>query len=135
MTWIEDNELISYGIGTLGNDNTPKELVPWYFEWTAPLTATQSLSIAEAIRNKTAVALTDGSFFRKGAAGFCVGSTLDPVWKGACHVPGALIDQSAYRSELVGIYATLQMCLKLCQEYSISSGGTCDNIAAGRCWI
>ena len=134
VAWIEDNELISYGIGALGKDNT-LELVPWYFEWITPLTATQSLSIAEAIRNKTAVALTDGSFLRKGAAGFCVGSTLDPVWKGACRVPGALTDQSAYHSELVGIYATLQMCLKLCQEYSISSGGitiACDNIAAGR---
>ena len=42
--------------------------------------------------------------------------------------------QSAYRSELAGIYATLRMCQTICREHEIHNGSitlACDNLAAG----
>ena len=126
VAWIEGNELITHGIGPLIQSNCTDDSEvtnPWYLEWTEPISEHKGQSIAEAIRRNTAIALTDGSFLHNGSAGFCIGDSLKSLWQGACRVPGPLKAQSAYRSELIGIYSTLHMCSALCHQHSITSRG------------
>lgn len=63
------------------------------------------LAIAEAIKNGTARAISDGSFRpieKTGTSGFIItpGKTTDKSYKGCNWVPGLEDEQSLYRSEL-----------------------------------
>ena len=52
-----------------------------------------------------------------------------------CQVPGHLTSQGAYRSEIVGIFATLQLCKKICDQFNVTKGAltlACNNIAASK---
>jgi hypothetical protein len=95
------------------------------------------LEVATAIKNHTAISVSDGSFkLQHGTAGFiladklhCAPSSTNRIV--GCHVtPGAPTDQSPYRSELSGIYAILCVAEELCQFYDITTGSLrigCDN--------
>ena len=69
--------------------------------------------IAKVVQDKTAIALTDGSYKGNGMAGLSIGSTFLNMWWSACRVPGHPNYQGAYRSEIAGLYATLQLCKKI----------------------
>ena len=107
----------------------------WTQEWTnEPATHTGTI-LSDAIRNKKAFALTDGSYKVKGSAGYSITDFKGNAIKGACRVPGQPQDQSSYRSELAGILATLYKVLVLCQRHNITNGHitvACDNTAAGQ---
>ena len=105
------------------------------FEWLDTIGDNQVKQIAKAIQDKTAIALTDGSYKVNGTAGFSIGSSFLNMWQGACQVPGHITSQGAYRSEIAGIYATLQLCKKICEQFNVTTGAltlACNNIAAGK---
>jgi hypothetical protein len=87
--------------------------------------------MAQGIQAGSSVAVTDGSFLEGspiGTSGFVLCPTIDHIQTdtgvliGANQVPGALEDQSAYRSELAGIEGILVTLDLLCTTYSITSG-------------
>jgi hypothetical protein len=91
--------------------------------------------LAEAIRQGEAIAVCDGSFQNQfGTAAW--------VLEGACPkgriigrvvVPGTAKDQSAYRSELAGIFSILLTVNKLCEFFNVDSGSLelgCDGQSA-----
>jgi hypothetical protein len=82
-----------------------------------------------------AVAVCDGSYKQgKGAAGWVIeGSDVTGRLTGVTEVPGEITDHSSYRTELVGILATLQMLQVICHFHKIQAGSItigCDNISA-----
>jgi hypothetical protein len=95
------------------------------------------LAVTSAIRDRTAVAVSDGSF--KDQHGTAALVLCDPTKALpsstsriiGCHVtPGNLSDQSPYRSELSGIYGILCVMEEICKLYDITSGKItigCDN--------
>ena len=66
------------------------------FEWLDTIGDNQVEQIAKAIQEKTAIALTDGSYKVNGTAGFSLGSSFSNMWQGACRVPGHITSQGAY---------------------------------------
>jgi hypothetical protein len=94
-------------------------------------------TIAEAIRNGTAVGVSDGSFKDQFGTAFWIlqGKTADSEMKGPCTVPGSSDVQSAYRSELAGLYGMITMVNAICAFHKIETGAIelgCDGIQAPR---
>ena len=93
--------------------------------------------VAEAIENGTCIAVSDGSFKEQfGTASWSIqGPTEVHQLSGSCIVPGHAKDQSAYRSELSGLYAIIIMVEAVCNVFEIKSGAVeigCDGISALR---
>ena len=91
--------------------------------------------MAEAIENGTCVAVSDGSFKEEfGTAAWSIqGPTEVHLLTGSCIVPGHAKDQSAYRSELAGLYAIIIMIESVCEVFEIKKGVVeigCDGISA-----
>jgi hypothetical protein len=95
------------------------------------------LAVASAIRDRTAIAVSDGSFKNQhgtAALVLCDPTAALPSSNSrivGCHVtPGHPSDQSPYRSELSGIYGILCVVEEICKLYDIQSGNItigCDN--------
>jgi len=93
------------------------------------------LSIANAIRNGTCKAVSDGSF--KDAHGTACwvleGTSADNRIYAPSVVPGHPSDQSAYRSELAGLYGIGTIIGVICKMYEIEQGQVefaCDGLQA-----
>lgn len=91
--------------------------------------------IAEAIRNRVAIAVSDGSF--KDAYGTAIwvleGDTSNGRIIGCVIAPGNSSNHLAYRSELSGILAVTVMVTHLCSYFSITKGSVelaCDGLSA-----
>ncbi len=91
--------------------------------------------IAEAIRNRSAVSVSNGSF-KEGygtAAWVIEGDDARGRLVGRAISPGSEQDQSPYRSELTGIYATMLTVQKICQYFNVTEGAIelgCDGMSA-----
>jgi hypothetical protein len=81
-------------------------------------------TIATALQHGEVIAVSDGSFQDTfGLSAWVVeGANELSRATGAVVVPGAAKDQSAYRSELAGIFSIMIFIKKLCEFYNISSG-------------
>ena len=91
--------------------------------------------IAQALRDGTAVAVSDGSFKDKfGTAAWVIEGRRSDGWvEGQCIIPGGPEDQSAYRSELGGLYAIAAMVQVICELHNIQEGSievACDGMNA-----
>ncbi len=87
--------------------------------------------IAAAIATGEAIAISDGSFQDQYGTAAWVFEGIDAIGRvtGAVVVPGSAKDQSAYRSELAGIYTIVLFTMKLCDFYQIMTGSVelgCD---------
>jgi hypothetical protein len=80
--------------------------------------------LAKAIQEGEAIAISDGSFQDQyGTAAWALeGSGSKGRIVGAVTVPGTAKDQSAYRSELAGLYCILLGAKKLCEFFNITQG-------------
>ena len=96
-------------------------------------------TLAGDIERGSAIAVSDGSFKDQfGTAAWRIeGQDADPVSKawleGSCVIPGLPLDQSAYRSELGGLYGIVTMAKLFCKVASITSGHitiACDGDSA-----
>ena len=81
--------------------------------------------VAEAIKDGHAIAVSDGSFKELfGTSSFTLqGNTAKHKITGRNAVPGAPLDQSAYRSELSGIAGIVVTLSILCSYHNITGGG------------
>ena len=92
--------------------------------------------LAECIRNGTAKAVSDGSYKDDlGTAAFVLeGAIEEHHWiLGTNRVPGIEEDQSAYRSELAGLYAIVCAVEDICKYHHIDKGSitiACDGESA-----
>ena len=91
--------------------------------------------VVAAIIAGTAIAVSDGSFKDSfGTSAWTVrGDTSDQFLTGVNVVPGSDEDQSAFRSELAGIYGILTAVSSLCSLHEVLSGGitvACDGESA-----
>ncbi len=91
--------------------------------------------IAQAIREGVAIAISDGSYQDTyGTASWVIeGQDSSGRLVGDVIVPGSASDQSAYRSELAGIYSILVMAKKVCEYFHILQGSIelgCDGQSA-----
>ena len=92
--------------------------------------------VVSALQAHSLVGVSDGSY----ASGFGTAAWIwsdrrhpELQWKGAHIVPGSASKQSAYRSELSGLYGLGTMLRLLCEYYSISTGSVevgCDGQSA-----
>jgi hypothetical protein len=80
--------------------------------------------LAEAIKQGTAIAVSDGSFQDQyGTAAWVMeGECSIGRISGEVVMPGTSQDQSAYRSKLFGIYSIMVCTKKLCEYFQITSG-------------
>ena len=108
VAWYDGTTLHTHSIGRY-NPTKQQSKAEWYFEWLDTIGDNQVEQIVKAIQDKTAIALTDGSYKVNGTAGFSIGSLFSNMWQGACRVPGHIMSQGAYQSKIAGIYATLQL--------------------------
>ena len=94
--------------------------------------------VAQAIRQGTAIAVSDGSFKDAiGSAGFVLEGSMYAHHRilGDCMVSGYGEDQSAYRSELCGLLGIMYSLRELCHHHHIQSGSitvACDGLSAIR---
>ena len=93
------------------------------------------ITLAQAISQGDAIAISDGSFQDTYGTAAWVLEGIDSVGriKGAVVVPGTAKDQSAYRSELAGIYSIMVAVTKLCKFFEIQQGAIelgCDGQSA-----
>ena len=84
-------------------------------------------AIAESIRNRTARAISDGSFIpdqQKGSSAFIItpGRTIQNRFEGYNWVPGQPDDQNPYRSELAGMNGVLSAIAVIVKYYGIKEG-------------
>jgi hypothetical protein len=94
--------------------------------------------LAEAIRNGTCSCVTDGSY--KDAHGTAAWKLLDLATpdnsiEGQCITPGTAAQQNPYRSELSGLYASVEITNALICFFNITSGSitlACNNLGAIR---
>jgi hypothetical protein len=91
--------------------------------------------MAEAIKQGNAIAVSDGSFQDQygPAAWVLEGDSSSGRISGAVTAPGNAKDQSAYRSELTGIYSIMMCTKNLCEYFNITSGSItlgCDGQSA-----
>ena len=91
-------------------------------------------TIAEAIRNGEANAISDGSFnFPYGTSSMVIeGSNQSGRVQADNVVPGHA-NQSAYRSELAGLYAIVAAILNICKVHNVEAGQVeigCDGLSA-----
>jgi hypothetical protein len=104
-----------------------------------PLAA--GLHIANSIWSGKCIGVSDGSFMRSSLTGSAAMTLQGPTSKLAilcsCVCPGFPEDQSAYRSELIGIYQMVLTVYFLCQSFDIPEGLAvlaCDGLAAISCF-
>ena len=81
--------------------------------------------------------VSDGSFKDQFGTAFWIlqGETADDEMKGPCTVPGSSDVQSAYRSELAGLYGMITMVNAICEFHMIKTGAIelgCNGIQALR---
>ena len=93
--------------------------------------------IADALRAGHCVGISDGSFKDEyGTACWVVkGETSQGRIFGPCITPGNAKDQSAYQSELAGLYGIITMLEAICQYHAVTAGNAeigCDGIQALR---
>ena len=87
-----------------------------------------------SIRDGTTIGVSDGSY--KNDIGTSAWVLEDPTGNrimGANVIPGAILDQSSYRSKLGGIYAMILLVEQLCLQHHIESGSIeigCDGLEA-----
>jgi hypothetical protein len=91
--------------------------------------------IAEALKKGEAIAVCDGSFKdEKGASAWVLeGASNRNRIRGFNRVPGAIHDQSPYRSELAGLLGTATMITEICKFHNVSEAKitvACDNVSA-----
>jgi hypothetical protein len=92
-------------------------------------------AIADAIRNGTAVAMSDGGLkFGLGTAAFVLeGGDSRGRIRGVNVVPGPIRDGDSHRCETSGLYAVSVLIKEICATHAISSGKVtvcCDNTSA-----
>ena len=92
-------------------------------------------AVAESIKNGCCVAISDGSFKDEfGTASWIVqGEDEFGSLEGSLVTPGNPEDQSAYRSELAGLYGIAAIVNLLCQYHKITEGSItigCDGLQA-----
>jgi hypothetical protein len=93
------------------------------------------LTIVEALKNREAIAVSDGSFKTEYGTAAWVIEGVDSHGRilGQVIAPGGPSDQSPYRSELTGIYSIMIMVNRLCEFYDIKEGEielACDGLSA-----
>ena len=91
--------------------------------------------LVAAIEAGTAIAVSDGSFKEVfGTAAWTIrGASNEAFLTGVNVVPGAPTDQSAFQSELAGLYGILMAITTLCDCHQITTGRVtvaCDGEAA-----
>ena len=84
----------------------------------------EATNLAEAIKNGTAIAVSDGSFSNEfGTASWVIeGANSHGRITGNNISPGDRLDQNAYRSELSGLYGIVLTIQAICQFHKISNG-------------
>jgi hypothetical protein len=92
-------------------------------------------TIAAAISNRAAIAVSNGSFRSTSGTAAWVIKRDDCVGRIVGHVisPSSGTDQSPYRNELTGIYRVMKFCGKLCELCKITEGSielACDGLVA-----
>ena len=92
-------------------------------------------AVAESIKNGCCIAISDGSFKDEfGTASWIVqGEDEFGSLEGSLVTPGNPEDQSAYRSELAGLYGIAAIVNLLCQYHKITEGSItigCDGLQA-----
>jgi len=97
----------------------------------------QAEVLVAAIQQGSAVAVSDGSFqFEHGAAAWTIeSSTSAHRIRGAGQMPGGSRDQSAYRSELFGLWGILYSLKRFLDEHQVQAGHVkiaCDGLTALR---
>jgi hypothetical protein len=95
------------------------------------------IRIAEAIRNHSALAVSDGSLKDKFGTSAFVIEAADSIQRiiGVNEVPGPLADGDSHRCELCGLFAIVLIINCLCKYHNIHAGHVtiqCDNEEAGR---
>jgi uncharacterized protein CbrC (UPF0167 family) len=99
---------------------------PCEFSWLTGLVTTtdDGETVAQAIREGVAVAVSDGSFKDSfGTASWVIqGNTTVGEVLGRCSVPGPAEWQSAYRSELCGILGSVHCITNLVAKKGITTG-------------
>jgi hypothetical protein len=93
------------------------------------------ITIAQALKNKAAIAVSDGSFKDSYGTAAWVVEGLNSYGRmmGQVITPGGPSDHSSYRSELSGIYSILVVVNQLCAHYKIVDGEielACDGLSA-----
>lgn len=93
------------------------------------------ITIAQALQNKEAIAVSDGSFKDDyGTAQWILeGKNSHGRMVGQVITPGGPCNHSSYRSELSGIYSILVVVNQLCAHYQIVDGEigiACDGLSA-----
>ncbi len=94
-----------------------------------------SSALAEAFKNGKAVAVSDGSYMNAtGTATWTIEgqSAMDRI-VGTGYTPGSTTDQSAYRSELFGLWGILFTVLRFTKDNDIAQGAViiaCDGLSA-----
>ena len=123
-------------------DFTPYETIiqkiqnapPWTFKTKPVLTFATIQKIRNAIRNNSAIAVTDGSYKNdNGTAAMCI---LSPsVWQSTSSTPGPEQIVTPYRCELAGILSVLNL-VEIIDSVMDLTGGSitiaCDNVSAGQ---
>ncbi len=102
---------------------------------TTSLIASRRQQMTEAIKNRMAITVSDGSYKRPhGTAAFIIeGYTSENRIVGKVITPGNAEDQSPYKSELAGILAALIITNIICEHHEIKEGGielACDGLSA-----
>ena len=104
--------------------------------WAAPQLAKMDITaVAKAIQDGTAISIADGSFKNEHgtASWIIVGEDDSGQVCDQCVTPGYPSDQSAYRSELAGIYGAMVAVKMICGFHQIEQGTitlACDNQGA-----
>jgi hypothetical protein len=99
------------------------------------LLSEQNSTLAEAIKNRTAIAVSDGSFAEGYGSATWVLEGDNEVGRlsGEAIVPGLASDQSAPCSELTGLYSILLHASHKCDKHRIQEGSlevACDGLSA-----
>jgi hypothetical protein len=92
-------------------------------------------SIAEAIKEHTAIAVSDGGLkLGLGTAAFVIeGRTTAGRIRGVNKVPGPIKEGDSHRCEVSGLYVVILLVRDICKTYDILQGGIticCDNTTA-----
>ena len=134
--------VLSTGMSTYTNDDVPAspsiqqsiQNLPMGLQWTIDRikTTDNGNTIATAIRNNNAVAVSDGSLkHNKGTAAFVIeGSTSVNRISGVNRVPNPVNEGDSHRCELAGIIAILMVLEILCKRNHVTKGSitiACDN--------
>ena len=110
------------------------QVPPWTFKTKPHIQFATIQRIRDAIRNNTAIAVTDGSYKNdNGTAAMCILSTS--VWQSTSSTPGPEDIVTPYRCELAGILSVLILVNIIDSEMDLKGGSitiACDNVAAGQ---